>query len=186
MAKKVKTPKGSSGRPKTDKLTLWVLWSEVTSGGERCEGQESDPWADHEPSYIDAHFKGAYIGKVPPTYGQHWSEKSESFTIPKTEFEAEPRTQVYAAIAHYSDGDTFGSSHGHVYVGGVYGSYDRAVEKTKEFEAISKGDYSVPWTGYFSSLESVSVETLQVLNGAPGRTMTASKASVSSTASKKL
>lgn len=158
-AKKVKVEE-----PK-DELTLWVLWSETSSGGEVCEGQENDSWPSYEPTYIDAHLKGVYIGDVPPG-GHRWSEKSESFTIPKTAFEAEPRTQVYAVIARYSDGNTFGSSYGHVWVGGVYGSYERAAEKVKELEACDKGDYSVPWTGYFNSLESLGVETLHIINGA--------------------
>ena len=157
MIKKIKESK--------DELILWVLWSEVETGGEVCEGEEDKKWASHEPSYIDANFKGVYVGEVPPG-GFRWSEKSESFTIPKTAFEAEVRTQVYAVIARYSDGNTFGSSYGNVYVGGVYGSYERAAEKIKELEACSKDDYTVPWNGYFNSLESLGVETLQILNGA--------------------
>lgn len=159
-----KTKKVKAILPKEETMTLWVLWSETASGGERCEGQENDSWPNHEPEYIDAYFKGVYIGAVPPSGKNSWSEKSEAVTVPKTAFEAEPRTQVYAVIARYSDGSTFGSSHGHVYVGGVYGSYERAQEKVKELEAIVDVDYSIPWHGYFSSLESIGVETFQIIN----------------------
>ena len=169
-AKKVEAPKGSSGSPKTDELTLWVLWSETESGGEICEGQENDSWPSYEDTVKDAYFKGVYIGAVPPS-SNAWQEKSESVTVPKAAFEAEPRTQVYAAIARYRDGGTFSSTSGYVYVGGVYGSYERAAEKVQELEASRggyDGDLYIPWGGYFSSLESVSVETLQILNSVSG------------------
>jgi len=160
MTKKTKKAK----LPTEETVTLWVVWTESESGGDICNGDENESWPSYEDTYIDAHFKGVYVGDCVPG-NNAWRDKSECVTVPKAAFEAIPRSVVYAVIARYRDGGTFASTSGYVFVGGVFGSYDRAQEKLKELE--TGGGYSIyiPWGGYFSSLESIEVMPLPIING---------------------
>lgn len=84
---------------------------------------------------------------------------------------------VYAVIARYSSGDTFGRDDGRVAVMDVFDNNEDAAALTEaledsvrdksqavvDFELNHNGrDYYLPWVGYFEHLENVDVHPLRV------------------------
>jgi len=94
-------------------------------------------------------------------------------------FDVEPNEHdlVYAVIARYSAGDTFGRDTGRVQVMDVFDNNEDAAALTEalegsehdksqavvDFELKHGGrDYYLPWVGYFERLENVDVHPLRV------------------------
>lgn len=134
-------------------MKLYVNYEENhVSGGEICEGQESHSYPDREDSYNS--FKVVHV-----TY-RNVGPYHEEF-----EFEEPVPADLFAVVARYTDGDTFGCTHG-------YGSIEALVRTPEEARAVSKaihdGSWNSPrgyrrWTGYFSGLESVDITLVRVL-----------------------
>lgn len=94
-------------------------------------------------------------------------------------FEVEPNENgiVYAVIARYSTGDTFGHDAGRVQVMDVFDNNEDAAALTEALECSERDksqsvvdfelkhggrDYYLPWVGYFERLENVDVHPLRV------------------------
>ena len=76
-------------------------------------------------------------------------------------FDPKPHTPYYMVYYIWSTGDSFG--HDEQYGCEVHGIYETKEEAVKERDRLSKvTDYSVPWNGYFESLDSVHVARFMV------------------------
>lgn len=75
---------------------------------------------------------------------------------------------VYGVLAIYSDGDTFGQTSGYHRWCGIYATREAAeaacsAVRQGNFTATALGEYFyAPWDGYFSSLQSLEVQALEV------------------------
>lgn len=131
-------------------------------------------------STYTTNFKGALVTNdegVPPAYCFY---ATASFEVPSLVFDT-PRNAVYAVVGYYTDGDTFGTSHGNVAIVSVYGNPTKAhavaqalLTTDAKRPPFLNGRY-VPWGGYFTSLEKVEVETLVILSD--GKNLEASASS---------
>jgi hypothetical protein len=94
-------------------------------------------------------------------------------------FDVEPNEHgfVYAVIARYSTGDTFGHDDGRVQVMDVFDNNEAAAALTVALECSERDkdqtvvdfelkhggrEYYLPWVGYFEHLENVDVHPLRV------------------------
>jgi hypothetical protein len=84
---------------------------------------------------------------------------------------------VYAVIARYSTGDTFGNDDGRVAVMDVFSNVEEAATLTEALECSERAkdsavvdfelkhgerEYYLPWVGYFEQLENVDVHAVRV------------------------
>jgi len=168
---KKKTTKKTSARkkrpnkpepPPKDTISVHVLYSQVTTGGEALS---NEPYASRAPEHTTTTFKGAVVG------GDPWSPWNyDTFEVPRDAFSV-PRSHIYAVVGYYSDGDSFHSSYGNMHIVDVYGNPEKAhavavalqKEDKKAHQSIFGSAFHVPWGGYFSRLESIQIEVLPVL-----------------------
>lgn len=68
---------------------------------------------------------------------------------------------VYILHAVYTTGDSFGRDGGNYELLGAYKTLDAAKSALVHFENIN--DYSVPWIGYFESLDNIKITELEIL-----------------------
>jgi len=162
--------------PPTDSTTVYIhKYENYVEGGEICEGQENDSWPSHEPKQYDSGIEKVTLARTGLDYDTF------DLVLPKD------RT-VWVVSVRYSTGDTFGSSHGHLAIAGVYATKDEAEyvaetiqlaeeenqkgrwgEKPK-FDEATKARLKAwrqdtryfPWEGYFESIESVDVSCHEV------------------------
>lgn len=157
-----------------DQVFIHVLYDEHETGG---EPESDEPYCNRSDKNTTVHFRGALVvgTKGVNLYEMGYSSFSNAFPAPKAAFEP-PRTTVYAVVAYYSDGDTFGHSYGNLFIVDVYGNMDKAqavAEQIRHDDRVEKGKKNpsifgestryVPWGGYFARLERVEVEVLHVL-----------------------
>jgi hypothetical protein len=67
-----------------------------------------------------------------------------------------PGDTIWLVWAQYETGDSFGRDGGQYELLEVQPTYERAIERQKHYASVS--DYSVPWNGYFESLDGIYVE----------------------------
>ena len=137
---------------------------EITVDTQTYQTRAPDP----EDSW-DRGDEGGHVTNVRARWVQHADEthyRAESFDCP-----AGVGTTVYAVVAQYESGDTFGRSGGHYQVLDVFPDVEHAQALATAAEAVSKSqftlshngkDYYVSWTGYFESLDWVRVWPLIV------------------------
>jgi hypothetical protein len=89
----------------------------------------------------------------------HLVERDEYKALPCS-FPAKPGDTIYLVWAQYSTGDSFGSYGAQYELCAVFNNPDEAEKEKDRLENTS--DYSVPWTGYFESLDSLNVESFVV------------------------
>lgn len=113
-------------------------------------------------------FRGAIVTEEETLPSAYCFYRTASFQVPASAFDS-PRNIVHAVVGYYSDGDTFGTSHGHVDVVSVYGNPAKAhavaqalLSTNAKSPSFLKGR-RVAWGDYFSSLEKVEVETLTII-----------------------
>lgn len=143
---------------------LHVLYMQTSKGGKQ-KGEGA--YASRTDKHTTTAFKGAVLGEDVPYGG---GVCYDTFEVPKVEFD-KGRTQVFAVVGYYSDGDSFGNSYGNMHIVAVYGNPDKAYavarvlekESKEENESIFGSQFRVPWGGYFSRLERVDVEPLSVI-----------------------
>lgn len=70
-------------------------------------------------------------------------------------------SELYLAVIFYTDGGTFGCTHGYYYIVGAYKSLDEAKKELEK--AKNNGEYK-PWEGYFASFESSDIFVLPVVD----------------------
>ena len=158
-----KSKKSEKVEPLKDTLSLHVLYTQTSTGG---ESKSNEPYSGRTDEHTTTTFKGAIVGKY-PTYS-NWSH--ETFEVPKEAFAA-PRSHVYAVVGYYSDGDTFGHSYDNMHIVDVYGNIEKANAVAKSLETESKEKHEsifgskmrVPWGGYFSHLDRIDIEILSLM-----------------------
>jgi broad specificity phosphatase PhoE len=163
--------------PPTDLTTVYVhKYENYVGGGEICEGQENDSWPSHEPKQVDSGIEKVTLARAGLDYDTF------DLVLPKDK-------TVWVVSVKYSTGDTFGSSHGHLAIAGVYATKDEAdyvaetIQLTDQesnagkwgrpeakFDEATKARLKAwrqdtqyfPWEGYFESIESVDVGSYEV------------------------
>lgn len=131
-----------------------ILCYEIhTTGGQICSGQENDAWPDREPTYHEVTFLSLH----------RLGSKRLSFDheIVYAEFNPTRARHAYLVVVRHKDGDTFGTSHGNVYIEGVYRTEKEANQIAKSIEDDSYKGYKA-WSGYFMGLESVEVVSMNI------------------------
>jgi hypothetical protein len=88
--------------------------------------------------------------------GRHSLE--EPFSVPQ---EFLSKEVLYLAVIFYSDGNTFGTTHGYPHFCGVSDTCEGA-QKLIDDELSSDNKYK-PWVGYFSSLGNTRVFSLTLV-----------------------
>jgi hypothetical protein len=158
--------KHSDKKPEStqEMTTLYVLYTQTSKGG---QSKGKGLYEGRTDRYTTTAFKGAVLAEAPPyAHGTSY----ESFEVPKIEFE-KGRTQVFAVVGYYDDGDSFGNSFDNMHIVAVYGNPAKAYavarvlekENKEATESIFGSAFRVPWGGYFSRLARVEVESLSVV-----------------------
>jgi len=131
---------------------LYMTYQESTSGGEICEGQENDPWPNHEDGYTE--FYPVRVNKTADKAG--WVREPI-----QVEFNPAVGADVWLVIVRYVTGGTFGRTLGCWH---MVGAYECQSEADKVKASIRDGTYQgyKPWTGYFESLEDVEIHKMTV------------------------
>ena len=134
---------------------LYLTYDEGSHGGGYDESDDSDgPYRNRNPEYKQVTFKKFY--REPP---------ADRFFYDSVEVEDDLFNEktLCLAVVRYSTGDTFGTSHGHWHIEGVYKTEEEAEAALKEAVKPSpppkKGEmqrYKV-WEGYFERLEDTEV-----------------------------
>lgn len=129
---------------------LYIEYTEYTTGGEVCEGDEDSDWPNYDPKYTDFDISCVRLKK-----DSWFHEKVE------TDFDRNIGDKVYILVGRYTTGCTFGSSHGCFSFEGVYKTLEDLERKKKELnkqyqqylaKSLEYEDYK-PWMGHFESLE---------------------------------
>lgn len=142
---------------------LYISYIETHSGGEAIS---DEAWSSRNDLIIDTTITRVSLSK-PDTHYYH--------TIDLIENEFHPGDAVHLLTVRYSDGDTFGSSYGHLHVEDAYRSFVEAATEMKLLEQDNKdrqnGNWdknntkkykSAVWKGYFNHLDRVDVESFTV------------------------
>jgi len=127
---------------------IFLSYSESSSGGGICAGQENNSFPDREDEHIEFTPLGLYYTKGD---SQETIDINFDPTIKKDE--------VYMVVVRYYDGDTFGVTYGLWSIEGVFESQKEAENIKKSIENKtyeSPKGYNV-WDGYFAGLESVNI-----------------------------
>lgn len=129
---------------------LYLAYDESESGGDVAPGQEGNNW----PSYDDTH-RSFYPRAL------HLDSLSFCETI-EVPFDPAQYNYLHLVVVRYTTGSTFGTIYGAWHVEGVYRDSEEAQEIV---DSINKETYKgyKPWVGYFERLESVDIQTLQVV-----------------------
>ena len=131
-----------------DPLRLYLIYNEHRSGGDRINPDEQ--WSRRTPRYITVEFKGLFRSQADRFF-------YDSVEVDEETFKSDV---AYLAVVRYSDGDTFGQSHGHFHIVGAYSTIKEADEMLKN--ALESEDSYKPWNGYFASLDDTDVIPLVI------------------------
>lgn len=148
--------------------TLYVHYDQSYSGGEYLSDELC---SDREPEYIHTNFEYCSLTK-----------REYQFDQIDTDIEFVAGDTCYLVIVNYSDGDTFGYTDGYFKICGVFKDRDTAKELSKiiykhdehyrNANWDDKGRYTISfqgqdihttWIGYFSRLNMVDIEVMEVL-----------------------
>jgi hypothetical protein len=162
MAKKVKK---EVKKAEELKYPLWLRYEE------KCR-TISDNYGEDGPytgfSEEEKEFKPLYLKLTEPKEKLfHGVEKLE------VDFDPKDCTKLYLVVVRYTDGGTFGTTHGYHVVKGIFKDDDSAYDFKKQIEdgKLPKSTYDFggrtqecmhEWEGYFASLDSVEVHRLEV------------------------
>lgn len=132
---------------------LVLCYEERTTGGEIREGQENESYPDREPTYHDVRLLSLHR---PDSNRLSWNRETVY-----TQFDPARARRAHLVVVRHKDGDTFGTSHGNVYIEGAYRTRKEAEEIAR---SIGDGTYKgyKAWDGYFMGLESVDVVSLHI------------------------
>lgn len=124
--------------------TLYVLSTTIEEGGEVDEGEEESEFASHQPCYRTTTFDAVHANH--PEHRMFF----DTIEVPNSYYNRLLKCdQVYVAAIFYSDGDTFGETHGYFQLQGVFETSEEAIAANTL--ALKNEGYK-PWEGYFSSL----------------------------------
>lgn len=125
------------------------------------ERDESDSW-DRGNTDTNNYIKGIII------------PENERYYDLDTEFDVELGKEYYLLYAEYGTGDSFGSDGGQISFILLYKTLEKALvaqsilEVAKGYSAVIKTEdgkdltYSIPWNGYFESLDKIDVEFVRL------------------------
>lgn len=126
---------------------LYIYYSDYTSGGEVCEGQENDDWPNYEDEFHEFNLLGVSLQK-----DLSWFKDTQD-----VDWNLGNGSEVFILVARYSSGCTFGSSYGHFNICGVFSSEEDLIKYQKFLESdeeLYKGRHIYrPWVGHFENLE---------------------------------
>ena len=144
----IKKARPKKAKPKKE-FRLYVLYSESSSGGDIVEGQEEESFPEREDEYLYVQFHGLCRSE-PDTFFKHSVEVSEDIFNSST---------LVLAVVRYTDGGTFGCTHGYWH---IVGAYKSVIEAQAALKQAHESDNYKPWVGYFSSHDSDEVIPLVV------------------------
>lgn len=134
-------------------MNLYINYSETSTGGEPCPGQEGSYFKDHEPIYYNITYHYATFEKPKNTYGF-------KLEILKDIEKFSNLSEVFLAVVIYSSSSTFGRSEGHHAICAVTTTYREALNVLEDVE--NREGYN-PWDGYFESLTSKKVFPVRLI-----------------------
>lgn len=110
------------------------------------EANPDDPW-DRDATATDWTIEDEFV-----------ISKDKYGTVPLT-FDPDPNTPYYAVYYIWSTGDSFGHyERAYCEIHGLYETRDEAEKEAARLRGMT--DYSVPWNGYFESLDELEVKTV--------------------------
>lgn len=131
---------------------LYMYYEENQSGGGIQAGEEEESWPCYNPVYY--------------TFTMHGISLNNNLSYYKEEIDVDwdvkDGEKVFVLIARYSSGGTFGSTHGHFSVQGIFQTEQEMLAKQAILEKdtndyLDKGNKRkipyYPWIGYFEHLE---------------------------------
>lgn len=136
------------------------------------EADPDDSWdRDNTSQDIDS-WKAEVVDLKADKHSNYWNES----IVVEVDDEAD---EVYAVVALYSTGDTFGNDSGQVYIADAFDDEQDAHDLLDEFKkyddslaygskvvpynfAFKDKSYDLPWSGYFEHLERLYVETVSI------------------------
>jgi hypothetical protein len=141
----------------SERCDIYLKYTESRSGGEPID--PDDRWTSHEDEYIDRELIGLFTESFdsPGAITSTGITYSEKFTVPKSYASAE---SLYVVGIRYSDGDTFGQTHGYIHWIGL-AKTEKEAQKLLETAKSDKKGYK-PWEGYFSDFEADEIHCLLV------------------------
>lgn len=151
-------------KEKESPLKLWITYSQSEEGGGVCEGDDSD-WPMYEDTYISTNFDSVAKISVERPKDKFFSlrgQHADSFDVPEGLGD-----KVYFAVVSYSDGDSFSHTKGYIQLEGPFLTREEAIKAEKVIYDSDK-DPNITWvsgyrwTGYFASLDDVSVKEFTV------------------------
>lgn len=137
---------------------LYLSYITTSEGGE----PESDElYASRSDEYRQTTFLG--VSREPSSFFAHDLEVSDSVYN---------SDEVHLVIVFYTDGDTFGTTHGYFNVWAVVADKEEAAKIVKDLE---RSPYSTdgpfrPWDGYFASIDGIQVMTFGVIGERKAKT----------------
>ena len=144
--------------------TLHLTYTEYSTGGGVCAGQENDSWPDYEDEHVTF------------TPGQLFLDRansgvwSESFEVP---FEVERGDVLHVLVVRYGTGDTFSHTDGRWAIMGASKDPKVVADLAKRCDNDSYNgqeegvvsyyyDGYAPWRGYFESFQGTEIHTFVV------------------------
>jgi hypothetical protein len=135
-----------SNHYKDYKYHVYLGYSQSERGGELRSGEKEGPYACREDAYIDFTPDGLY------------TQASDSQETIGVDFDPSKYIdkEVFMVVVRYTDGHSFGTTHGYWHITGVYPKASTARRLAKQIKNNKYSDYK-PWDGYFASLDSVDI-----------------------------
>ena len=137
---------------KSENPRLYIIYKQAEQSGRAID--PSNRWSSREDGYRQLTVKSIHKTEPANCFFFDSIEVDEAVLNSKT---------VFLVIVRYSDGDTFGTTHGYHYFYSVRTTGEEVEEDKLEISKPSKPGVYRPWDGYFSSLEDIEVEFLPLM-----------------------
>lgn len=131
-----------------EKKCLYLVYEELTYGGDVCEGEENDRFPNHNPTHTE--WKPIQVCRQHPG----------GFSVEQLDIDPSAEA-VFILVVRYSSGDTFGTGTGYWSIIGTFLTEEEVIAKEKEVTSDSYSGYKV-WEGYFERLEGFEVHHFKV------------------------
>lgn len=137
---------------KENMSTLYMYYEESRSGGGIQAGEEEQSWPCYNPVYYSFNMRGISLNG-------NLSYYKESIDV---DWDVKDGEKVFVLIARYGSGGTFGRTHGHFSLQGIFRTEQEMLEKQAILQKDTddykdrKNNRQVPyhpWIGYFECLE---------------------------------
>lgn len=138
----------------THKQTLYLAYEEHNTVISDTYGEDG-PYSGYTEEQREVTFKNLFLKRPPHIW------RIEEIVIDEP---VQVGTPVVLVVPRWTDGGTFGQTHGYWQVEGVFTDLNKASELAESIRNRSykkERDY-LPWTGYFAGLDNVDVEVMTV------------------------